>query len=204
MELDQSGELFWDNPQLIEYMGICVLSLAHGSELRRTWGTIQQKSSSSLLPRKGTVNNWAGTPTLWRCPSSISSADRGVTQATRNPEDGLGEAVLTRDMPTLCMFSSLDRCQNRFLWAHKNLLFVSVFEAKEKSIYSILRLIKYVNDNTNTNDDDDDNSNNNKYKYIFRALNPSMSNQPEAQNAAHVQLKLSKLHIQLKPSKQRN
>ena len=35
-------------------------------------------------------------------------------------------------------------------------------------------------------------------------LNPSVSNQPEAQSAVHVQLKLSKLHIQLKPSKQRN
>ena len=44
----------------------------------------------------------------------------------------------------------------------------------------------------------------NNDKYISRALNPSVSNQPEAQSAVHVQLKLSKLHIQLKPSKQRN
>ena len=41
-------------------------------------------------------------------------------------------------------------------------------------------------------------------KYISSALNPSVSNQPEAQSAVHVQFKLSKLHIQLKPSKQRN
>ena len=31
-----------------------------------------------------------------------------------------------------------------------------------------------------------------------------MSNLPEAQSAVHVHLKLSKLHIQLKPFKQRN
>ena len=41
-------------------------------------------------------------------------------------------------------------------------------------------------------------------KYISRALNPSVSNQPEAQSAVHVQFKLSKLHIQFKASKQRN
>ena len=46
--------------------------------------------------------------------------------------------------------------------------------------------------------------NNNNNKYISRALNPSVSNQPEAESAVHVQVKMSKLHIQLKPSKQRN
>ena len=40
--------------------------------------------------------------------------------------------------------------------------------------------------------------------HICRELNPSVNNQPEAQSTVHVQLKLSKLHIQLKPSKQRN
>ena len=34
MKLDHSGELFWEHSQLIECMGICVLSLAYGSELR--------------------------------------------------------------------------------------------------------------------------------------------------------------------------
>ena len=48
------------------------------------------------------------------------------------------------------------------------------------------------------------NNNNNNNEYISRELNPSVSNQPEDQGAVHVQLKLSKLHIQLKPSKQRN
>ena len=51
------------------------------------------------------------------------------------------------------------------------------------------------------NIDDDDNNND---KYISRAVNPSVGNLPEAQSAVHVQLKLSNLHIQLKPSKQRN
>ena len=48
------------------------------------------------------------------------------------------------------------------------------------------------------------NKNNDNNKYISRALNPSVSNLPDAQNTVHVQFKLSKLHIQLKPSKQRN
>ena len=34
VKLDHNGELFWDTPSWIECMGICVLSLAHGSELR--------------------------------------------------------------------------------------------------------------------------------------------------------------------------
>ena len=51
---------------------------------------------------------------------------------------------------------------------------------------------------------DDNNNNKNNNKCISRALNPSVSNQPEAQSAVYVQLKLSKLHTQLKPSKQRN
>ena len=50
---------------------------------------------------------------------------------------------------------------------------------------------------TNDNDNNDDDDNNNNYEYIARALNPSVSNLPEAQSAVNVQLKLSILHIQL-------
>ena len=50
----------------------------------------------------------------------------------------------------------------------------------------------------------DNNNNNNNNKYISRAPNLSVSNQAEAQSAVHAQLELSKLHSQLKPSKQRN
>ena len=39
---------------------------------------------------------------------------------------------------------------------------------------------------------------------ISKALNPSVSNLHEARGAVYVQLEISKLHIQLKPSKQRN
>ena len=38
----------------------------------------------------------------------------------------------------------------------------------------------------------------------MKELNPSVSNLCDAQSTVHVQLKLSKLHIQLKPSEQRN
>ena len=48
------------------------------------------------------------------------------------------------------------------------------------------------------------NNNNSNNKYISKALNPSVSNQPEAQSALLVPLKLSKLRNQLKPNKQRN
>ena len=43
----------------------------------RTWGMIQQRSSSSLFCRRPlwAAVAWAGMSTLWRCPSSISSAD---------------------------------------------------------------------------------------------------------------------------------
>ena len=40
--------------------------------------------------------------------------------------------------------------------------------------------------------------NNNNNKYISRALNPSVSNLREAQSAAQVQLKLSKVHYSIK------
>ena len=56
--------------------------------IRRIWGTIQQTSYSSLFCRKPF---WAllaevGMSTLWCCPSSISSADQGVTHPPRCPE----------------------------------------------------------------------------------------------------------------------
>ena len=46
--------------------------------------------------------------------------------------------------------------------------------------------------------------NNNGNEYISKALNPPVSNLHRAQSAVHVQLKLSKLHIRLKPNKERN
>ena len=34
-------------------------------------------------------------------------------------KDGFGEAVVACDMPEPCKFPSLDSCQKRFLWTHK-------------------------------------------------------------------------------------
>ena len=53
-----------------------------------TWGTIQQRSSSSLFCRRPSwaVLARAGMSTLWCCPSSISSADYSVAHPPRRPE----------------------------------------------------------------------------------------------------------------------
>ena len=34
-------------------------------------------------------------------------------------KDGFGDAVMSSDMPEPCQFPSLDSCQKRFLWTHK-------------------------------------------------------------------------------------
>ena len=50
-----------------------------------TRGMIQQKSSSSLSYRRPwwAVLAWAGMSSLWCCPSSISSANHGITHSPR-------------------------------------------------------------------------------------------------------------------------
>ena len=62
---------------------------------------------------------WGGTPALWCCPSSISSAYHNVATLQDPVNDGFGEAVVAHDMPESCKFSSLDSCWKRSLWAHK-------------------------------------------------------------------------------------
>ena len=57
------------------------------------------------------------------------------------------------------------------------------------------------NNNNNNNNDDDDDDDNDDDEYISRVLNPSVSNQPEAQSAVHVQLKLSKRRHQRRKNK---
>ena len=54
----------------------------------RSGRTIQQWSSSSLFCRRPlwAVLARAGIPTLWRCPSSVSSADHGVVHSPRRSE----------------------------------------------------------------------------------------------------------------------
>ena len=56
---------------------------------------------------------------LWYCSSSISSAYHGSPTLQSALKDGFGEAVVACDMPCPCEFPSLDSCQKRFLWTHK-------------------------------------------------------------------------------------
>ena len=46
-------------------------------------------------------------------PTTASSTLQGALK------DGFGEAVAACDMPEPCKFLSLDNCQKRFLWTHK-------------------------------------------------------------------------------------
>ena len=46
-------------------------------------------------------------------PTTASSTLQGALK------DGFGEAVVACDMPEPCKFPSLDSCQKRFLWTHK-------------------------------------------------------------------------------------
>ena len=57
--------------------------------------------------------------TLSFCPSSISSENHGVAL-----KDGFGETAMVCDMPEPCKFPSLNSCQKRFLWTHKEMYLV--------------------------------------------------------------------------------
>ena len=85
------------------------------------WGAIQQRSSSSLFCRRPlwAVQVWAGMSTLWCRPSSIFSADHGVSHPPSALKDSFGEATVSCNMPEPCNFPSLDSCQKGFLWTHK-------------------------------------------------------------------------------------
>ena len=49
----------------------------------------------------------------------MSSADHGVATFQVALKDGFAEAVKACNMPEPCKFPSLDSCQKRFLWTHK-------------------------------------------------------------------------------------
>ena len=55
----------------------------------------------------------------------------------RAPEDGFGEAVVSCDMPEPCKFLSLDICQKRFLWTHKE---------DDLALHPIVGLVLHVGD----------------------------------------------------------
>ena len=51
--------------------------------------------------------------------SAMGSSAMGVAHPQGALKNGSGEAVVACDMPEPCKFLSLDSCQKRFLWAHK-------------------------------------------------------------------------------------
>ena len=56
---------------------------------------------------------------------SLMSIQHFLCRPRRRPpsmvalKDGFGEAVVVCDMPEPCKFPSLDSCQKKFLWTHK-------------------------------------------------------------------------------------
>ena len=61
----------------------------------------------------------------WDAHSLMLSIKHSLRRPRRRPpsnvplEDGFGEAVVASDMPEPCKLPSLDSCQKRFLWTHK-------------------------------------------------------------------------------------
>ena len=53
------------------------------------------------------------------CLCSIPSADNGVAHSPRCPEGEIRDPVVLCDTPEPCKFPSLDSCQEKILWTHK-------------------------------------------------------------------------------------
>ena len=106
---------------MITFLGAVYFSPLTDWFIGRTRGTIRQRSSTSLSCRRPlwAVLAWAAMSNLRCCPSSISSADHGVAHPPRRPKDGFGEAFVACEMPEPCKFPSLNSCEKRFLWTHK-------------------------------------------------------------------------------------
>ena len=85
-----------------------------------TWQTIQQRFSSCIFCGRflWAALAWAVISILC-CPSSISSADHGVAHPPNTLKDGFGDAAIACDVPEPYKFPSVDSCQKRFLWTHK-------------------------------------------------------------------------------------
>ena len=95
LKIDTSGQqFFWQN---VSPLGTNTPSLTCSVQfnpltnwvVRGIWQMIQQRSSSSPFCGRSlrAVLAWAAMSTLWCCPSSISSADYGVTHTLRCPEE---------------------------------------------------------------------------------------------------------------------
>ena len=75
-----------------------------------------------ILPARGHCEQfWSGhgcplfnvVPPAFPLPTTASPILQGALK------DGFGKAVVAFDMPEPCKFLSLDSCQKRFLWTHK-------------------------------------------------------------------------------------
>ena len=85
----------------------------------RSSGDTKDHSAEILFQsflHKRPSRSWARTFTLWRCSSSISSADRSTAHPTKCAEGWFGRGC---DMPKPWEFPAVDIYQMRFLWAHK-------------------------------------------------------------------------------------
>ena len=74
-----------------------------------TWQTIQQRLFQCFLQEAIVSSSSIGRDV----PSLMLFTLKGALK------DGFGEAVVACDMPEPCKFPSLDSCQKRFQWAHK-------------------------------------------------------------------------------------
>ena len=88
--------------------------------VERTWGKIQQRSSYSLFLQETLVlSSGMGMDVH----SLMLSIQHFLCWPRRRPpwcpERWFGEAVVACNMPEPCKFPSIDSCQKRFLWTHK-------------------------------------------------------------------------------------
>ena len=124
-----SSNLYFANPENHKMklkQWLCLASLVQFSPLTdqviwKTWWLIRQRSSSSLFCEKPlwAVLAWIRMSTLWHWPSSISSDGSIIIHPPPWCPDGFGGVVVVCDMSKLCECPSLDSCQKRFLWSHK-------------------------------------------------------------------------------------
>ena len=91
------------------------------SVLGGRWGTIQQRYASSLACRGRALcsSEWAGMSIFDVVHPAFPLLTKTLPTLKDALKDGFGEAVVACDMPEPCKFPSLDSCQKRFLWTHK-------------------------------------------------------------------------------------
>ena len=58
-------------------------------------------------------------------------------------KDGFGDSVVARDMPEPCEFLSLDSCQERFLWAQKEVDLVP-YPVTELQVGDVVKFPHYI------------------------------------------------------------